>query len=57
MRRVLECWTQAQGYLHAIAGGDFRYNLDNKPAGAITDKHQCHARRLLEEKEAGKGGG
>ena len=57
MRRVLECWTQAQGYLHAIAGGGFRYNLDATPAGAITDKHRRHARLLLEGKEASRGGG
>ena len=57
MQRVLERWTKAQGYLRAIADGDFRYNLDNMPAGAITDKHRRHARLLLEEKEASKGGG
>ena len=50
MRRVLERWTQTQGYLRAIAEGGFRYNLDATPAGAITDKHRRHALLLIEEK-------
>ena len=41
----------------ASPDGNFRYNLDNLPAGAIIDRHRHHARLLLEEKEASKGGG
>ena len=53
MWRVLERWTGTLEYLRTIAGVDFCYNLDATPAGAITDKHRRHARRLLEDKEAG----
>lgn len=58
LRRALHWWTNSSAYLKTLAGGGQRHDLDGQPVGAISEKHQRHARECLgRRKRQAKGKG